>query len=172
MKEENIECHNGYRIPAVRIYKLIIVLLLIFTMIQSITGHSFAISVSSSMKSDIPTFKLKKASEADLSRLEEFIAINRGKLVYIHITIPARYCDTGKIGRFDRISITPSDCPSDLFLYDCAHYHLLIDGRHHILERCRKVCLLSGYFIVNPDRYMHQGIHYLLKSIPCGSNSL
>jgi len=124
-------------------------------------------NVTGRTKISLPMFEKEILNSLDVARLEEFIDVNRGKLVYIDTQIPNQYSRIDKMpdGR-DVLSLSSIECTEEPFDLYCLTSRVIIRGKSHELSRYKGVHRFNGYFLVGENRDMHQGVNYTMESVP------
>lgn len=118
-------------------------------------------------KLDIPKFMKKTDSQKNAEELNDFLEKNKGKLVQINTDITVEF---GKM--YDElpneISLSTEPCNTiDDFVVNCKASSVIVDGNadNYTLDTYKSDYRLSGYFIIDDNVIMAQGINYTLKPV-------
>lgn len=114
---------------------------------------------------DIPTFSTPIEDSFQAEAFSKFMGKNRGKLVHINVDASTSFSNIFKESNYKFIGFSTSPCIYSNFS-DCLEFGLTITGSDVELDLYHGVNRLSGYFVINENIEMHQGMIYLLKSIP------
>ena len=115
----------------------------------------------------LPTFKNKVTDAAGIDELERFVDRNKGKAVYITTGIPENLSETGKTEGRDVLMLNSGyACDEEPFGLKCATSHFVIGGNNHSLKRVKGMNQFTGYFVVSETKDFHQGVYYMMESVP------
>jgi hypothetical protein len=105
---------------------------------------------------------------ATAQAFESFVDKNRGNLVHLNIQMGLRFSRIeSKIQGKDDLFVATEPCDPSQSVVDCAGSHYLLSGKDdYVLEFYQGDNRLTGYFLINENREMHQGVYYSLKSVP------
>lgn len=113
-------------------------------------------------KLDVPSFNLQITGPQQAEAFEQFVDKNRGKLVHINVAIAESYSEIDE--NYLGVSTTP--CSSPYFFTYCLEVGLVIEGGDYELGWYKGENRLSGFFVIDENVEMHQGMWYVLKSVP------
>jgi hypothetical protein len=143
------------------------------------TGTFAALSVfaqtprsQASPKTSIPSFTAPITTPATATAFQSFVDKNRGKLVHLNIQIAPRFSRIGdkiqgKEHLWDDLFVATAPCEQSQAVYYCAGAHYLLTGENdYTLEYYQGGNRLDGYFTINDNIDYHQGIYYMLGSVP------
>jgi hypothetical protein len=115
-----------------------------------------------------PSFTAPITTVATAQAFESFVDKNRGNLVHLNIQMGLRFSRIeSKIQGKDDLFVATEPCDPSQPVVDCAGSHYLLSGKDdYVLEFYQGDNRLTGYFLINENREMHQGVYYSLKSVP------
>ena len=116
----------------------------------------------------VPSFTTPIATVATAEAFESFIDKNRGKLVHLSVQMGLQFSRIGdKTQGRDDLFVATGPCDAPQPVRDCAGSHYLLSGKDdYVLEFYQGNNRLTGHFVINENREMHQGVYYILKSVP------
>jgi hypothetical protein len=122
----------------------------------------------SPQNTSLPSFTTPIATVATAEAFESFVDKNRGKLVRLNVQMVLWFSRIGsKIQGKDDLFVATAPCDASQPVIDCAGSHYLLSGKDdYVLEFYQGNNRLNGYFVINENREMHQGVYYNLKSVP------
>jgi len=111
-------------------------------------------------------------NESDAKSFRAFVDKNRGKLIHLNVQMIPRLSRIGGTIRGKKdlwedlfVATAPCDAPQPVF--NCAGAHYLLSGKKDFtLEYYNGGNRLNGYFAVNDNTESHQGVYYMLRSVP------
>jgi len=114
---------------------------------------------------NIPSFNHTIDSSAQATDFQEFIDENRGKIVHINLISPDPYSKISNFKQGTYFYISSKPCYSEFFS-ECLIFGLKINGDDYILEWYKGDNRMTGFFAIEENVWMHQGIYYILKAVP------
>jgi hypothetical protein len=119
----------------------------------------------------LPSFTTPITTVATAEAFESFVDKNRGKLVHLNVQMGLRFSRIGsKIqGRDDSwldLFVATSPCDESQPVLGCAGAHYLLAGKDFVLEFYKGGNRFNGYFVINENTENHQGVYYMLRSVP------
>jgi hypothetical protein len=143
----------------------------VFVAVAALSAFSGTASAQPSRKSAIPSFTTAVANETTAQAFGSFVDKSRGKLVHFNVEIAPRFSWIGgKIkGKDDPwldFFVATSPCEEPQAVLMCAGAHYLLSGNDFVLEFYKGNNRFNGYFVVGENVENHQGLYYMLKSVP------
>lgn len=125
-------------------------------------------NAQSPQNTSVPSFTTSIATAATAEAFESFIDKHRGQLVHLNVQMGLLFSRIGsKIQGKDDLFVATGPCDASQPALDCAGSHYVLSGKDdYVLEFYQGNNRLSGYFVINENREMHQGVYYNLKSVP------
>jgi hypothetical protein len=128
-------------------------------------------ATQSTKKAPFPSFTTPIADPATVVAFQSFVDKNRGKLVHLNVQMGLRFSRIGskikgKDDLFDDLFVATGPCEDSQPVLDCAGSHYLLSGKDYVLEFYHGNNRLNGYFVINENTENHQGVYYILKSVP------
>jgi hypothetical protein len=125
----------------------------------------------SSQKPAIPSFTKAIVNVTTAEAFGSFVDKSRGKLVHFNVEMAPRFSRIGsKIqGKDDLwldLFVATSPCDEPEPVLGCAGAHYLVSGKDFVLEFYKGNNRLNGYFVINENTENHQGVYYMLRSVP------
>jgi hypothetical protein len=125
----------------------------------------------SSGKTVIPPFTTAIVGVPTAESFQAFVDKNRGKLVRFNLNMAPPFSRIGdkikgKEDLWSDLFVATSPCAAPQNVLVCAGAHYLLSGKDFVLEYYEGNNRLNGYFVISENTENHQGIYYLLKSVP------
>jgi hypothetical protein len=116
----------------------------------------------------VPSFTTPIETVATAEAFESFVDKNRGKLVHLNVQMGLRFSRIGdRIQGRDDLFVATNPCDASQPVLDCAGSHYVLSGKDdYVLDLYQGNNRLNGYFVISENREMHQGVYYILKSVP------
>jgi len=151
-----------------RLARLLLILLIADGPLAASSALSQAAKTPPPENTSLPSFTTPITTAATAEAFESFIDKNRGKLVHLNVQMGPRFSRIGsKIQAKDDLFVATEPCDASQAAIDCAGSHYLLSGEDdYVLEFYKGNNRLNGYFVINENREMHQGVYYNLKSVP------
>ena len=147
---------------------LLLILLMVAGSFTAVSVLGQTAKTQSPQNTAVPSFSTPITTVATAEAFESFVDKNRGKLVHLNVQMGLRFSRIGdKIQGKDDLFVATGPCDASQPVLDCAGSHYVLSGKDdYVLKFYQGNNQLTGYFVLNENREMHQGAYYILKSVP------
>jgi len=132
-----------------------------------------SVTLAQTPKGSILSFTAPATKASDAQAFQAFIDKHRGQLVHLNVQMNPRFSRIGdkiqgkQIVWDDDLFVATSPCDAPQPVLNCAGAHFLLAGKKdYTLEYYQGGNRLDGYFTINDNTENHQGIYFMLRSVP------
>jgi hypothetical protein len=125
-------------------------------------------SGSTSQPGFVSSLSIPVESIGGAELFEKFIEVSRGRLIHLHVEMDPLFARIEQQSFTDKefLFVSTDLCGDWKKTDQCpgSHYVLLNKGTYVLAARRRKI-QLDGYFMIDAQREMHQGVYYIMKGV-------